>query len=171
MTAQKAIKNIQNTLNGTVESAIKASAELQKLPAVMRGWEAFGILGKTQLNNQADVGNYVTQLENLSKSGQNAASSLVKLDGSMKSVFKQMQTDLQNGTALNAQLYEQQLATTGVSEAQRKLILSESGLIDAKGRYVVVGTHQAQANIQATPTDSMRGFTFYVNFCSPHKCF
>lgn len=152
MTAQKAINNIQNTLDGTIESAIKASAELQKLPAVLRGFESFGIQGKAQLTNSDDVGNYVTQLNNLSKSGQNAANSLVKLDSSMKGVFKQMQTDLQNGTALNAQLYKQQLATTSVAEAQRNLILTESGLVDAKGHYVVVGTQQAKTNIQASAT-------------------
>lgn len=97
MTITKSIRNVQNTLDSTVNSAIQAADELAKIPVLFRKVEAFGLSGKPIIENSADLDNYVTQLMNLDSSSQKAAQSMVVLDGSMKTLFKQDVAGLQSG--------------------------------------------------------------------------
>lgn len=147
MTSQKKILEVKNTLDSTVNSAIQAADELAKIPALFRKVESFGLSGKPIIENSSDLGNYVTQLMNLDSSSQKAAQSLVVLDGSMKTLFKQDVAGLQSGQKINAQLFERTLAATELNAVQQKQIVSDAKLIDAKGRYVIADTSVVEQNI------------------------
>ena len=147
MTAQKRILEVKNTLDSTVNSAIKAADELAKIPVGLRNLESFGLSGKPVIDNGADLGNYITQLTNLDSKSRKAAQSLVVLDSSMKGLFKQDIAGLQNGQKLNAQLFERTLATTELNNVQQKQIITDAKIIDAKGRYVVTETSVVEQNI------------------------
>lgn len=147
LTSQKKILEVKNTLDSTVNSAIKAADELAKIPAVLRKVESLGVSGKPVIDNGADLGNYVTQLMNLDSNSKKAAKSLVVLDSSMKSLFKQDVAGLQSGQQLNAQLFERTLATTSLTSVQQKQILTDAQIIDAKGRYVIAETSVVEQNI------------------------
>ena len=137
MTITKSIRNVQNTLDSTVNSAIQAADELAKIPVLFRKVEAFGLSGKPIIENSADLDNYVTQLMNLDSSSQKAAQSMVVLDGSMKTLFKQDVAGLQSGQKINAQLFERTLAVTELNAVQQKQIVSDAKLIDAKERLTI----------------------------------
>lgn len=147
MTITKSIRNVQNTLDSTVNSAIQAADELAKIPVLFRKVESFGLSGKPIIENSADLDNYVTQLMNLDSSSQKAAQSLVVLDGSMETLFKQGAAGLQSGQKINAQLFERTLAVTELNAVQQKQIVSDAKLIDAKGRYVIAETSVVEQNI------------------------
>ena len=180
------MQNVQNTLNGTVQSVTNAAKEFSKIPTILRTFEgiglqklqivdqktlqdyrhlelcgialakipvlfrkveSFGLSGKLIIENSADLDNYVTQLMNLDSSSQKAAQSLVVLDGSMKTSFKQDVARLQSGQKINAQLFERTLAVTELNAVQQKQIVSDAKLIDAKGRYVIAETSVVEQNI------------------------
>ena len=84
---------------------------------------------------------------NLDSSSQKAAQSMVVLDGSMKTLFKQDAAGLQSGQKINAQLFERTLAVTELNAVQQKQIVSDAKLIDAKGRYVIAETSVVEQNI------------------------
>lgn len=147
MTITKSIRNVQNTLDSTVNSAIQAADELAKIPVLLRKVESFGLSGKPIIENSADLDNYVTQLMNLDSSSQKAAQSMVVLDGSMKTLFKQDAAGLQSGQKINAQLFERTLVVTELNAVQQKQIVSDAKLIDAKGRYVIAETSVVEQNI------------------------
>ena len=95
------------------------------------------LAGKPIIENSADLDNYVTQLMNLDSSSQKAAQSMVVLDGSMKTLFKQDVAGLQSGQKINAQLFERTLAVTELNAVQQKQIVSDAKLIDAKERLTI----------------------------------
>ena len=74
---------------------------------------------------------------NLDSSSQKAAQSMVVLDGSMKTLFKQDVAGLQSGQKINAQLFERTLAVTELNAVQQKQIVSDAKLIDAKERLTI----------------------------------
>ena len=128
MTSQKEILNVQNILNGTTESAIAAAQELSKIPGILQGFESIG-LDKVKITQDDDLQNYLANLDLLGQKAQSAAGHLVTLSSDMSQQSKYYKDGVANGTLFNSKLYEQQLNTTSLTEADKKLLLQQSGLI------------------------------------------
>lgn len=143
------MQNVQNTLNGTVQSVTNAAKEFSKIPTILRTFEGIG-LQKLQIVDPKTLQDYIAQMNLLTPSQQKAANSLVVLDNNMQSLSVQYQKWLADGTRLNSGLYEQQLATTSVSQAIQKQIMKQSGLIDSTGKYTLATTSNVEANIKNT---------------------
>lgn len=154
MTIQKSIKNVQNALDGTVNSAVKAATELAKVPSILRKFELSGVENKATIQDGDDAAleNYVIQLENLDKKSKSAASSLVLLNDAQKQDAADIANRLQSGELLNSQLAQRTLATTSLSEMQQRQIMTESDLIDANGNYRAELVQQAEANVMSSST-------------------
>lgn len=154
MTISKSIRNVQNALDGTVNSAVKAATELAKVPSILRKFELSGVENKATIRDGDDAAleNYVIQLENLDKKSKSAASSLVLLNDAQKQDAADMANRLQSGELLNSQLAQRTLATTSLSEMQQRQIMTESDLIDANGNYRAELVQQAEANVMNSST-------------------
>lgn len=149
MTSQKEILNVQNILNGTTESAIAAAQELSKIPGILQGFESIG-LDKVKITQDDDLQNYLANLDLLGQKAQSAAGHLVTLSSDMSQQSKYYKDGVANGTLLNSKLYEQQLNTTSLTEADKKLLLQQSGLITNTGKYTIAQTASVQAAIEGT---------------------
>lgn len=156
MTSQKEIINVQNILNGTTESAISAAQELSKIPGILRGFESIG-LDKIEITKKDDLQNYLANLDLLGQKAQNAAGHLVTLSSDMSQTANSYKEGLANGTRFNSKLYEQELGMTSLTEAQKKLILQQSGLITNTGKYTIAQTDLVQAAVEGTETFSKLG--------------
>lgn len=154
MTISKSIRNVQNALDGTVNSAVKAATELAKVPSILRKFELSGVENKATIQDGDDAAleNYVIQLENLDKKSKSAASSLVLLNDAQKQDAADMANRLQSGELLNSQLAQRTLATTSLSEMQQRQIMTESDLIDVNGNYRAELVQQAEANVMNSST-------------------
>lgn len=151
MTSQKEIINVQNILNGTTESAIAAAQELSKIPGILRGFESIG-LDKVEITENDDLQNYLANLDILGQKAQSAAGHLVTLSSDMSQAANSYKEGLVNGTRFNSKLYEQELGMTSLTEAQKKLILQQSGLITNTGKYTIAQTDLVQAAVEGTET-------------------
>lgn len=149
MTSQKEILNVQNILNGTTESAIAAAQELSKIPKFLQGFESIG-LDKVKIEDKESLQNYIANLGLLGDDAQNAAGKLVTLTGSMGKLAKDYKEGIANGTMLNTKLYEQELASTGLTDATKKLLLQQAGLITSEGKYTIAQTENVTSAIEAT---------------------
>ena len=149
MTISKSIRNVQNALDGTVNSAVKAATELAKVPSILRKFELSGVENKATIQDGDDAAlkNYVIQLENLDEKSKSAASSLVLLNDAQKKDAADIANLLQSGELLNSQLAQRTLATTSLSEMQQRQIMTEANLIDSSGNYRAELVQQAEANI------------------------
>lgn len=156
MTSQKEIINVQNILNGTTESAISAAQELSKIPGILRGFESIG-LDKIEITKKDDLQNYLANLDLLGQKAQNAAGHLVTLSSDMSQTANSYKEGLANGTRFNSKLYEQELGMTSLTEAQKKLILQQSGLITSTGKYTIAQTDLVQTAVEGTETFSKLG--------------
>lgn len=143
------MQNVQNTLDGTVQSVANASREFSKIPSLLRAFESIGVQ-KLQITDPGVLQDYIAQTSILTTSQQKAASGLVVMDSGMKSLSKQYQSFLKDGVNLNSVLYEQQLATTSVSQAVQKQIMTQSGLVDTTGKYTLAVTSNIEATIKNT---------------------
>lgn len=149
MTSQKEILNVQNILNGTTESAIAAAQELSKIPGILQGFESIG-LDKVKITQDDDLQNYLANLDLLGQKAQSAAGHLVTLSSDMSQQSKYYKDGVANGTLFNSKLYEQQLNTTSLTEADKKLLLQQSGLITNTGKYTIAQTASVQAAVEGT---------------------
>lgn len=154
MTISKSIRNVQNALDGTVDSAVKAATELAKVPSILRKFELSGVENKATIQDGDDAAleNYVIQLENLDEKSKSAASSLVLLNDAQKQDAADIANRLQSGELLNSQLAQRTLATTSLSEMQQRQIMTESSLIDSSGNYRAELVQQAEANVMNSST-------------------
>lgn len=154
MTISKSIRNVQNALDGTVNSAVKAATELAKVPSILRKFELSGVENKATIQDGDDAAleNYVIQLENLDEKSKSAASSLVLLNDAQKQDAAGIANRLQSGERLNSQLAQRTLATTSLSEMQQRQIMTESSLIDSSGNYRAELVQQAEANVMNSST-------------------
>ena len=149
MTSQKELLNVQHILNGTTESAIAAAQELSKIPKFLQGFEAIG-LDKVEIKDDASLQNYIANLGLLGDGAQSAAEKLVVLTGTMGQDAEKYKEAIANGTMLNTKLYEQQLCTTSLTDATKKLILQQAGLITSEGKYTIAQTDNVTSAIEAT---------------------
>ena len=162
MTAQKAIFNVKQTLDGTVNSAIKAAGELAKIPPILQQFNSVTLGEKARIGTDDDLQNYIAQLGTLTQTEQNAANQLVSFKNGMGQVAQQYKEFIDKGEVLNSKLLEQTLSGTSLDEVNKKSLLTMSGLIDANGKYGLQLTNDATNAIKATKayqnlTDAEKG--------------
>lgn len=141
--------DINKSLDGTLEKAIAASAQLKDMPGFIQKYMLRGdfTLGKAKMvdgsqfnpkKNDPALQNYVAQLANLDKSQQNAVFRMTELDSGCKKVAQSLLESTASNEAYSTSVMQSQLQTLGLSEADAKLALQQAELIDSSGNYMVV---------------------------------
>nr|DAK68404.1 MAG TPA: hypothetical protein [Caudoviricetes sp.] len=156
---------INKSLNGTLDKAISASAQLKKMPGIVQdfmlsGDFSFGkakkVTSKTLgIKNSKDVDssdpaiqNLAAQLAGLDKSQQNAVLKMTDLNDAAKSATRSLLEETAAGDKLSASVMQNKLQSLGLNEANAKLALTNAGLIDSAGNYLVVARDQILATGQ-----------------------
>ena len=140
---------INKSLDGTLEKAIAASAQLKGMPGFIQKYMLRGdfTLGKAKMvdgsqfipkKNDPALQNYVAQLANLDKSQQNAVFRMTELDSGCKKVAQSLLESTASNEAYSTSVMQSQLHTLGLSEADAKLALQQAELIDSSGNYLIV---------------------------------
>lgn len=153
---------INKSLDGTLEKAISASSYLKKMPSVVQDLMLLGDfkLGKAQrvttqkLNittGQVDdpaIQNLAAQLAGLDKSQQNAVFKMSDLSDAAQNATRSLLDETAAGDKLSASVMQDKLQSLGLNEANAKLALTNAGLIDSAGNYLVVARDQILATGQ-----------------------
>lgn len=151
---------INKTLDGTLEKAINASAKLEKMPGVLQDFMLLGDfkLGKAQRVKSSDlhisntpttddpaVQNLAAQLAGLNKSQQSAVLKMTDLTDAAKTATRSLLDETAAGDKLSASVMQNKLQSLGLNEVNAKLALTNAGLIDSAGNYLVVTKDQILA--------------------------
>ena len=146
---------INKSLDGTLEKAISASAQLKKIPGVLQDFMLLGDfkLGKAQRVKSSELHisntqNLAAQLAGLDKSQQNAVLKMTDLSDAAKSTTLSLLEETAAGDKLSASVMQDKLQSLGLNEANAKLALTNAGLIDTAGNYLVVTKDQILATGQ-----------------------
>lgn len=153
---------INKSLDGTLEKAISASAQLKKIPGILQNFMLLGDfkLGKAQrvtaqkLNvttGKADdpaIQNLAAQLAGLDKSQQNAVLKMTDLNDAAKSATRSVLKETAAQKSLSGSLVESALKANGFSDAQAKEVIQNAQLVDSAGNYLVVSKDIAQQNLE-----------------------
>lgn len=154
---------INKSLDGTLEKAISASAQLKKIPGVLQDFMLLGDfkLGKAQRVKSSElhisntptaddpaIQNLAAQLAGLDKSQQNAVLKMTDLSDAAKSTTLSLLEETAAGDKLSASVMQDKLQSLGLNEANAKLALTNAGLIDTAGNYLVVTKDQILATGQ-----------------------
>ena len=154
---------INKSLDGTLEKAISASAQLKKIPGVLQDFMLLGDfkLGKAQRVKSSElhisntptaddpaIQNLAAQLAGLDKSQQNAVLKMTDLSDAAKSTTLSLLEETAAGDKLSASVMQDKLQSLGLNEANAKLALTNAGLIDTAGNYLVVTKNQILATGQ-----------------------
>ena len=157
---------VNKTLDGTLEKAIEASAQLKKMPGKLQDFVLLGDfkLGKAKRVKAEDlkINNTDQKIDGSDPAIQNLAAQLAGLDKSQQSAIFKM-SDLsdaaQNATrsvleqtaaqeSLSGSLVESALKANGFSDAQAKEVIQNAQLVDSAGNYLVVSKDIAQQNLE-----------------------
>ena len=157
---------VNKTLDGTLEKAIEASAQLKKMPGILQDFVLLGDfkLGKAKRVKAEDlkINNTDQKIDGSDPAIQNLAAQLAGLDKSQQSAIFKM-SDLsdaaQNATrsvleqtaaqkSLSGSLVESALKANGFSDAQAKEVIQNAQLADSAGNYLVVSKDIAQQNLE-----------------------
>lgn len=148
---------VNKSLDGTLTRAISASEKLKDLPKFMQTYMLAGdfkIGGRKKVdmsNTMAgfhDVENYAAQLAGLDKTKQEAVFKMTDFGGNEK-IKETVQKYLQlaaSGKKVSGALVDAELKSRGFTDALREQILTETGLMDTEGDYLMVSTEVANAN-------------------------
>lgn len=148
---------VNKSLDGTLTKAISASEKLKDLPKFMQTYMLAGdfkIGGRKKVdmsNTMAgfhDVENYAAQLAGLDKTKQEAVFKMTDFGGNEK-IKETVQKYLQlaaSGKKVSGALVDAELKSRGFTDALREQILTETGLMDTEGNYLMVSTEVANAN-------------------------
>lgn len=154
---------INKSLDGTLEKAISASAQLKKIPGVLQDFMLLGDfkLGKAQRVKSSElhisntptaddpaIQNLAAQLAGLDKSQQNAVLKMTDLSDAAKSATLSLLEETAAGDKLSASVMQDKLQSLGLNEANARLALTNAGLIDTAGNYLVVTKDQILATGQ-----------------------
>lgn len=155
---------INKTLDGTLDKAISASAQLKKMPEFMqsymlRGDFTFGKAKKVEakkLNIDNDnpqtsdpsIQNLAAQLAGLDKSQQNAVFKMSDLSDAAQNATRSVLEETAAQKSLSGSLIESTLRAEGFTEGQAKIVLQNADLIDSAGNYLVVDKKIAQQNLE-----------------------
>jgi hypothetical protein len=155
---------INKTLDGTLDKAISASAQLKKMPEFMqsymlRGDFTFGKAKKVEakkLNIDNDnpqtsdpsIQNLAAQLAGLDRSQQNAVFKMSDLSDAAQNATRSVLEQTAAQESLSGSLVESALKANGFSDAQAKEVIQNAQLVDSAGNYLVVSKDIAQQNLE-----------------------
>lgn len=155
---------INKTLDGTLDKAISASAQLKKMPEFMqsymlRGDFTFGKAKKVEakkLNIDNDnpqtsdpsIQNLAAQLAGLDKSQQSAIFKMSDLSDAAQNATRSVLEQTAAQESLSGSLVESALKANGFSDAQAKEVIQNAQLVDSAGNYLVVSKDIAQQNLE-----------------------
>lgn len=155
---------INKTLDGTLDKAISASAQLKKMPEFMqsymlRGDFTFGKAKKVEakkLNIDNDnpqtsdpsIQNLAAQLAGLDKSQQSAIFKMSDLSDEAQNATRSILGQTAAQESLSGSLVESALKANGFSDAQAKEVIQNAQLVDSAGNYLVVSKDIAQQNLE-----------------------
>ena len=148
--------DINKTLDGTLDKAISASEKLKDIPKFMQSYMLAGdfSVGKKEKVNMTDT------LPGWNKT-QDYSARLAKLNKSQEAVFKmtdfgdntKIKEAIENhlqlaaaGKEVSGALVDAELKAHGFNDALREQILTETGLMDTEGNYLMVSAKVANAN-------------------------
>lgn len=154
---------INKSLDGTLEKAINASAKLKKMPGLLQDFMLLGDFNigkakqvkasdlhidntkKTYKTDDPNIQNLAAQLAGLDKSQQNAVFKMSDLSDAAKTATRSLLDETAAGDKLSASVMQNKLQSLGLNEANAKLALTNAGLIDSAGNYLVVTKDQILA--------------------------
>lgn len=130
-TFQKSMIAVRNTLNGTADSAIQATEQLEKFPSFMQKYIA---LGGTKAEVK-DIKSFTLSLSTLSKQSRDTAMGLTTLSKTEIEAISKALEAVDKGKLLNGQLIEQQINIADLTEEQKRNLTTVMGLKTANGQY------------------------------------
>lgn len=156
---------INKSLDGTLDKAISASAQLKKMPGIVQdfmlsGDFSFGkakkVTSKTLgIKNSKDVDssdpsiqNLAAQLAGLDKSQQNAVFKMSDLSNAAQNATRSILEQTAAQKSLSGSLVESALKANGFSDVQAKEVIQNAQLVDSAGNYLVVSKDIAQQNLE-----------------------
>ena len=149
--------DINKILDGTLDKAISASEKLKDLPKFMQSYMLAGdfSVGKKEKVNMTDTlpgwnktQDYSARLAKLNKSQQEAVFKMTDFGDNTK-IKEAIENHLQlaaAGKEVSGALVDAELKSHGFTDALREQILTETGLMDTEGNYLMVSTKVANAN-------------------------
>jgi chromosome segregation ATPase len=149
--------DINKTLDGTLDKAISASEKLKDLPKFMQSYMLAGdfSVGKKEKVNMTDTlpgwnktQDYSARLAKLNKNQQEAVFKMTDFGDNTK-IKEAIENHLQLAAAekeVSGALVDAELKTHGFNDALREQILTETGLMDTEGNYLMVSAKVANAN-------------------------
>lgn len=149
--------DINKTLDGTLDKAISASEKLKDIPKFMQSYILAGdfSVGKKEKVNMTDAlpgwnktQDYSARLAKLNKSQQEAVFKMTDFGDNTK-IKEAIENHLQlaaAGKEVSGALVDAELKTHGFNDALREQILTETGLMDTEGNYLMVSAKVANAN-------------------------
>lgn len=148
---------VNKSLDGTLAKAISASEKLKGLPKFLQSYMLAGDFKigrskKIDMSNTMpgfhDVESYAAQLAGLDKTRQEAVFKMTDF-GDNEKIKNKVQAYLQlaaSGEKVSGALVDAELKTHGFNDALREQILTETGLMDTEGNYLMVSAKVANAN-------------------------
>lgn len=149
--------DINKTLDGTLDKAISASEKLKDIPKFMQSYMLAGdfSVGKKEKVNMTDTlpgwnktQDYSARLAKLNKSQQEAVFKMTDFGDNTK-IKEAIENHLQlaaAGKEVSGALVDAELKAHGFNDALRDQILTETGLMDTEGNYLMVSAKIANAN-------------------------
>lgn len=157
---------INKSLDGTLEKAISASAQLKKMPGLLQDFMLLGDFNigkakqvkasdlhidntkKTYKTDDPAIQNLAAQLAGLDKSQQSAVLKMSDLSDAAQNATRSVLEQTAAQKSLSGSLVESALKTNGFSEAQAKEVIQNAQLVDSAGNYLVVSKDIAQQNLE-----------------------
>lgn len=158
--------DINKSLDGTLEKAIRASTQLKKMPSfvqdyMLSGDFSFGKAKKVEAkklnidNDSIDIDgsdpaiqNLAAQLAGLDKSQQSAIFKMSNLSDAAQNATRSVLEQTAAQESLSGSLVESALKANGFSDAQAKEVIQNAQLVDSAGNYLVVSKDIAQQNLE-----------------------
>lgn len=156
---------INKSLDGTLDKAISASAQLKKMPGFIQDYMLRGdfSVGKAKRVKAEDIGivdsenitssdsgiqKLAAQLAGLDKSQQNAVFKMSDLSAAAQTATRSLLAETAAGDSLSSSLIENALKSKEFSDVQAEQVLKAAHLVDAQGNYLIVSKETAQQNLE-----------------------
>lgn len=149
---------IGNSLDGTVEKAVIASEELNRLPKILQKLALAGdfSLGNAQKidvssykTGSKELRNYIAQISALDKKQRDLVMSMSNIESSQHIIISSALKRISIGDDLNGVIVEQVLKENDFSKAAVEGLTAINGLKDANGKYGIAVTSQTIPAMEA----------------------
>ena len=158
---------INKSLDGTLEKAISASAQLKKMPDALQSFMLRGdfIIGRAKKvkasdlridnnapkfdsTNNSGIQNLAAQLAGLDKSQQNAVFKMSDLSDAAQNATQSLLGEAAAGNQLSGVLVDNQLKTLDLTQSTRERILQEAKLVDGSGKYKMATAADVKSTLE-----------------------